>query len=132
MPDSALLSVLSSAGVAGVFCVSFMAGLIYPRSVIADKNAGLFVDQFHPYLAVLDKARQAAPKYNRITAGDARGFWELVQPNHDDLKWCGSAPIYTFLKAVPGVEGRLKHYQQWNIDEQSVVSFAGMTFYSSK
>jgi len=38
---------------------------------IADKNGGLFVDQFHPYLAVLDKARAAGPKYDRITAGDA-------------------------------------------------------------
>jgi len=38
---------------------------------IAAKNGGLFVDQFHPYLAVLDKARGAAPKYDRITAGDA-------------------------------------------------------------
>jgi lysophospholipase L1-like esterase len=38
---------------------------------IAEKNGGLFVDQFHPYLAVLDKARGAGPKYDRITAGDA-------------------------------------------------------------
>jgi lysophospholipase L1-like esterase len=38
---------------------------------IAEKNDGLFVDQFHPYLAVLDKARGAADRYNRITAGDA-------------------------------------------------------------
>jgi lysophospholipase L1-like esterase len=38
---------------------------------IAQKNEGLFVDQFHPYLAVLDKARGAAQKYSRITAGDA-------------------------------------------------------------
>jgi lysophospholipase L1-like esterase len=38
---------------------------------IARKNDGLFVDQFHPYLAVLDKARGASDKYNRITAGDA-------------------------------------------------------------
>lgn len=38
---------------------------------IAEKNGGLFVDQFHPYLAVLDKARAAGPKYDRITAGDA-------------------------------------------------------------
>ena len=38
---------------------------------IADKNDGLFVDQFHPYLAVLEKARGASPKYSRITAGDA-------------------------------------------------------------
>jgi lysophospholipase L1-like esterase len=39
--------------------------------VIADKNVGLFVDQFHPYLAVLDRARGKSAKYDRITAGDA-------------------------------------------------------------
>jgi hypothetical protein len=38
---------------------------------IAEKNEGLFVDQFHPYLTVLDKARGASDKYSRITAGDA-------------------------------------------------------------
>ncbi len=38
---------------------------------IADKNQGLFVDQFHPYLATLDKARSKGPTYSRITAGDA-------------------------------------------------------------
>lgn len=37
----------------------------------AEKNGGLYVDQFHPYLAVLDKARGAGPKYERITGGDA-------------------------------------------------------------
>lgn len=67
-----------------------------------------------------------------MEAGDARGFWERVQEDGDDqqpeLKWCGSAPIYTFLRAVPGARGQLKQYQQWNIDEASVVSFAGMRF----
>ena len=64
-------------------------------------------------------------------SGDARGFWDLVQHNRDELKWCGSSPVYTFLQAVPGARGRLRHYQQWNIDEHSVVSFAGMAFHSS-
>ena len=39
MPDSALLSILSSAGVAGVFCVLFITGLIYPRAVVSDKDS---------------------------------------------------------------------------------------------
>jgi hypothetical protein len=39
--------------------------------------------------------------------------------------------VYTFLQAIPGVRGSLRRYQQWNIDEQSVVSFAGMQFHSS-
>lgn len=40
-------------------------------NTIAEKNSGLFVDQFHPYLTVLDKARGAGSAYERITAGDA-------------------------------------------------------------
>jgi len=39
--------------------------------VIAEKNDGLFVDQFHPYLAALDGARSKNSTYTRITAGDA-------------------------------------------------------------
>ncbi len=39
--------------------------------VIAEKNGGVFVDQFHPYLAALDGARSKSSTYNRITAGDA-------------------------------------------------------------
>jgi AmmeMemoRadiSam system protein B len=67
-------------------------------------------------------------RMERVEAGDAAGFWELVQQNHDDLKWCGSSPVYTFLKAVPGARGSTEKYEQWNIDPQSVVSFAGMSF----
>jgi len=39
MPDTALLSILSSAGVAGVFCILFITGLVFPRSVLADLKA---------------------------------------------------------------------------------------------
>jgi AmmeMemoRadiSam system protein B len=90
-----------------------------PFSAIAERDEMAKV-------ALRDRARM-----KRMEAGDARGFWDLIQQNHDDLKWCGSAPIYTFLKAVPDTRGRLLRYQQWNIDEQSVVSFAGMSFHSS-
>ena len=63
-----------------------------------------------------------------INAADAHGFWDLVRRNHDDLKWCGSSPFYTFLKTAPKARGELLSYEQWNIDERSVVSFAGMAF----
>ncbi len=63
-----------------------------------------------------------------VLEGDRQGFWELVKQNGDDLKWCGSAPLYTFMKAVPGARGELMHYEQWNIDPQSVVSFGGLAF----
>ncbi len=71
-----------------------------------------------------------ARRIARMIDGDARGFWDLVKENQDDLKWCGSSPIYTFLKAVPQARGQLRRYEQWNIDEQSVVSFAGISFSS--
>jgi hypothetical protein len=31
---------------------------------------------------------------------------------------------------MPDIRGSLLHYQQWNIDPHSVVSFAGMGFHS--
>jgi AmmeMemoRadiSam system protein B len=75
-------------------------------------------------------AQRDRSRIERISQGDASGFWEQVQENHDDLKWCGASPIYTFLRAMPEARGSLLHYQQWNIDEHSVVSFAGLRFAS--
>lgn len=63
-----------------------------------------------------------------LNRGDAGEFWDLVQPEHDSLKWCGSAPLYTFLRIVPAVHGDLLRYQQWNIDDKSVVSFGALSF----
>ena len=76
-------------------------------------------------LAVAERDRG---RIERLNEADAGGFWNLVQENQDDLKWCGSSPIYTFLKTVPQARGTLRRYQQWNIDEQSVVSFAAISF----
>jgi predicted class III extradiol MEMO1 family dioxygenase len=75
-------------------------------------------------VAARDRAR-----LDRIAAGDATGFWELTHARGaDDLKWCGSSPLYTFLRVVPRVRGRVLHYDQWNIDDSSVVSFAALEF----
>ena len=78
--------------------------------------------------AMLETTARDRGRIDRVSAGDADGFWSLVQENRDDLKWCGSSPLYTFLKAVPQARGNLLRYEQWNIDEQSVVSFGGMAF----
>jgi AmmeMemoRadiSam system protein B len=67
-------------------------------------------------------------RIDAFSRGDTVGFWEQVQEQRDDLKWCGSSPLYTFAKAHPDARGNLLRYEQWNIDEQSVVSFAGMSF----
>ena len=65
----------------------------------------------------------------RVEEGDAGAFWELVRENGDELRWCGASPLYTFLRsAPPGARGAVELYEQWNIDEASVVSFAALTF----
>jgi AmmeMemoRadiSam system protein B len=69
-------------------------------------------------------------RIEQINASDARGFWDLIKGNGDDLKWCGTSPFYTFMKAMPHARGTTHRYEQWNIDERSVVSFAGISFTS--
>jgi AmmeMemoRadiSam system protein B len=64
----------------------------------------------------------------RVVCGDAEGFWALVRQGGDELRWCGASPFYTFLRAAAPPVGELLAYEQWNIDEESVVSFAGMAF----
>lgn len=76
-------------------------------------------------LAIGERDRE---RIKRITDADIRGFWSLVQDGHDDLKWCGSSPLYTFLKVMPNVRGELLNYQQWQIDSHSVVTFGALRF----
>jgi MEMO1 family protein len=74
-------------------------------------------------VAVRDRER-----IDRLAAADARGFWDLVRENRDDLKWCGASPLYTFLRACPQARAELVRYQQWNIDPESVVTFSALHF----
>ena len=74
-------------------------------------------------VAARDQAR-----LERICQSDARGFLDLVLPSGDDLNWCGYAPLYTFLRAMPKTPGKVLSYEQWNIDPQSIVSFGALEF----
>ncbi|HEX4770684.1 MAG TPA: AmmeMemoRadiSam system protein B [Bryobacteraceae bacterium] len=67
-------------------------------------------------------------RIDKIVSGNLTGYWSLVQENHDDLKWCGSSPFYTFLKTNPGLQGKLEDYSHWQIDPESVVSFGAIHF----
>lgn len=67
-------------------------------------------------------------RLERIRHGDATGFWRLVQEDADDLKWCGASPLYAFSRATAHAGGEILEYEQWNIDAESVVTFAGLAF----
>jgi hypothetical protein len=85
-----------------------------------------------PFAAVAGQGRllKVADEDRRRIAlvcdGDAAGFFELVAADEDELNWCGFSALYAFLKALPGARGRLLRYEQWNIDPQSVVTFASL------
>ena len=63
-----------------------------------------------------------------LAAGDASAFWDDVAKRDAELKWCGSSTLYTFTQVYPEARARLLHYEQWNIDPASVVSFGTVAF----
>ncbi|HET7291290.1 MAG TPA: AmmeMemoRadiSam system protein B [Vicinamibacteria bacterium] len=80
--------------------------------------------------AMVEVERRDRERLERVAAADADGFWRLLADGEGDaLRWCGASPLYTFLRVARPARGELLRYEQWNIDETSVVSFAGMAFY---
>ena len=62
-----------------------------------------------------------------VTAGEPTGFFASVLADQDARRICGLSPIYTFLRALPGVQGRLLRYSQWP-DPEGAVSFCAAVF----
>ena len=97
-------------------------------------HKGRRYEEKHPALAgegdMIGVEQRDRKRIESTNAGEADAFWSQVQEGDgdDELKWCGSSPVYTFMKAVPEARGNLLRYQQWNIDEQSIVSFAGIAY----
>jgi AmmeMemoRadiSam system protein B len=84
-----------------------------------------------PMVAVEAQDRE---RLDRVCEADLAGFHQLVRPEMDPLKWCGYSPLYTFLASLGRVldlRGRVLKYQQWGIDRESVVTFAGLEFFHS-
>ena len=77
---------------------------------------------------MLEVKEQDLERLDQVCAGNNKEFFELVKIDQDRLKWCGFSPLYTFLNSVPNAHANLIRYDQWNIDEQSVVSFAALEF----
>ncbi len=88
-----------------------------------------------PFAVRAEQGRMAEVRHKderrleRVCAGDREGFFDLVRPQGDELRWCGFSPLYTYLKAVPEARGSLLSYEQWNIDEESVVSVTALEFF---
>jgi AmmeMemoRadiSam system protein B len=79
--------------------------------------------------AMLDVERKDRARIDALNAGDTGLFWSQVQENRDPIKWCGSSPFYTFLRAMPAARGALLDYEHWQIDPESVVTYGAMRFH---
>src|SRR5262249_39553985 len=77
---------------------------------------------------MLEVKEEDQQRLQHVCQGRSEEFFEMVKSERDRLRWCGFSPLYTFLSSVQNVRGELLRYDQWNIDEQSVVSFAAMEF----
>jgi hypothetical protein len=80
---------------------------------------------------MVDVAERDRARCNLLASADPDAFWALIDTDGegDPLHWCGSSAAYALLQAARPGRGSLRHYEQWNIDPGSVVSFAGMAFY---
>jgi AmmeMemoRadiSam system protein B len=76
--------------------------------------------------------RRDRRRIEALCSGDADAFWAQVQEGGDDLHWCGSSALYTFLRAAGSPRGTLLRYEQWNIDPESVVSFGALAWGSDR
>ena len=89
-----------------------------PRFGDAEPNTPVF-------LAEVERADRAM--LETITAGDAPAFFASVTADRDARRICGLSPIYSFLRALPGAQGRLIRYRQWP-DPEGTVSFCAAAF----
>jgi len=65
-----------------------------------------------------------------ICAGDAERFFETIASRNDRFRVCGLPPIYTMLKVLGPVTGKVVDYEQsLDRDATTSVSFAGVVFY---
>lgn len=62
-----------------------------------------------------------------VTGGDPTAFYASVAHDGDARRICGLSPIYTFLRALPGVKGRLIQYRQWP-DPEGAVTFCAAAY----
>src|SRR5260370_7554623 len=62
-----------------------------------------------------------------VVAGDPCGSFAHVAADRAARRICGLSPIYSLLRLLPEVPGRLIEYRQWP-DPEGAVTFSAVTF----
>ncbi len=66
---------------------------------------------------------------DRVAAGDAEGFWRAVAADGNRRRVCGLSAIYTVLRLLAPVRGRVLEYQQGEDPAGGLVGFAACVFH---
>lgn len=62
-------------------------------------------------------------------SGNGKEMLDLLSKDQDPYRICGFPPLYSFLKAFPGLEGNKVNYHWWDESErESAVSFGSIAF----
>jgi hypothetical protein len=76
-----------------------------------------------PQLAAAARADDLAA-LDRVATGDAEGFWAAVMADGNRRRVCGLSAIYTVLRVLAPVEGRVVDYAQGEDPAGGLVGFA--------
>lgn len=114
----ALLETLAASGRRACLIAGVDLAHVGPRFGDADANTP-------DSLAAVEAADRGM--LEAVTAGDPTAFYASVAHDGDARRICGLSPIYTLLRALPGVPGRLIRYSQWP-DAEGAVTFCAAAF----
>lgn len=91
-----------------------------------------FEDEFDAADKFREMEQSDAELIERLSRGDADGFFQKVGEDMDKWKICGLSPIYSMLRLLGNGRGERLKYGYWDEKETcSGVSFAGLAFFKS-
>lgn len=65
----------------------------------------------------------------RVVDGDEEGMLTYIAKQYDPYRICGFPPLYSFMKAFPGLKGNKINYHWWDESvRESAVSFGSISF----
>jgi AmmeMemoRadiSam system protein B len=114
----ALLETLAASGRRACLVAGVDLAHVGPRYGDAEPNTPEFLARV---------AEDDAAMLDAVVAGDPTAFSASDAHDGDRRRICGLSPIYTFLRALPGVSGRLVRYSQWP-DPTGAVTFCAAAF----
>jgi len=91
-----------------------------------------FGDQ-KPARDMFDEVRSFDERFlSKGEQAEADALLELISESYDPYRICGFPPLYTFLKAIPGVRGKVLNYDLWDEHErESAVSFGSILYWNT-